>query len=114
MVAGLALFGEFETAVRERRPLRPRGVVHQARVLEPDAVIPRATRFASSITAQQAIETLHSEEGVRVFNLSTNDPDAYSGPHVGLITERLGELIRELDIVVVASAGNQRADTCKA
>jgi hypothetical protein len=115
MVAGLALFGEFETALRERRPLRPRGVVHQGRVLEPDPANPRATRFAPLTTAhqaiEQAIETLHSEEGVRVFNLSINDPDAYSGPHVGLITERLDELIRELDIVVVVSAGNQRADT---
>lgn len=114
MVAGLALFGEFETALRERRPLRPRGVVHQARVLEPDPTIPRATRFAPTVTAhqaiEQAIETLHGEEGVRVFNLSVNDPDAYSGPHVGLITERLDELIRELDIIVVISAGNQRAD----
>lgn len=118
MVAGLTLFGEFESALRGSRPLRPRGVVHQARVLEPDPSIPRATRFAPTTTAHQAIEeaieTLHGEEGVRVFNLSINDPDAYSGPHVGLITERLDELIRELGIVVVISAGNQRANTLDA
>jgi hypothetical protein len=114
MVAGLALFGEFESSLRERRAFRPRGVVHQARVLEPDPRIARATRFAPSMTAhqaiEQAIETLHGEEGVRVFNLSINDPDAYSGPHVGLITERLDELIRELNIVVAVSAGNHGAD----
>ena len=114
MVAGLALFGEFEKPLREGAVLQPRGVVHQARVLEPDPVIARATRFAPSATAhqtiEQAIETLHSEEGVRVFNMSINDPDAYSGPHVGLITERLDELIRELDIVVVVSSGNHGAD----
>lgn len=114
MVAGLALFGEFEPSLREGTPLRPRGVVHQARVLEPDPVIPRATRFAPSLPVhqaiEQAIETLHGEEGVRVFNLSVNDPDAYSGPHVALLTERLDELIRELDIVVVVSAGNHGVD----
>jgi Subtilase family len=114
MVGGLALFGEFETALRERTPLRPQGLIHQARVLEAHPQIPRATRFAPGVTAHQAvedaIETLHNEEGVRVFNLSINDSDPYSGPHVGLLTQRIDELIRELGIVVVVSAGNHRAD----
>jgi hypothetical protein len=113
MVAGLALYGEFEPALRNRTPLVSRGTVHQARVLEPHPAIPRATRFATTTTAHQAvesaIETLHSEEGVRVFNLSINDSDAYSGPHVALLTERIDELIRELGIIVVISSGNHRA-----
>ena len=114
LVAGLALYGEFESALRDRSPLTARGTVHQARVLEPDPVIARATRFAPSTTTHQAveeaIETLHSEEGVRVFNLSINDPDAYAGPHVGLLTQRIDELIRDLGIIVVVSAGNHQAD----
>lgn len=114
MVAGLALFGEFESALREDVALQSSGVVHQARVLEPHPDIPRATRFAPEAIdyqiIEQAIETLHSEEGVRVFNLSIGDPDAYSGPHVGLLTQRLDELIRDLGILVVISAGNHTAD----
>lgn len=110
MVAGIALFGEFEQTLRAGQPFERQGLVHQARVLEPDPERLQATRFAPSITShqaiEQAIEILHSEEGVRVFNLSVNDRDAYAGPHVGLLSERLDELIRELDIIVVVSTGN--------
>jgi hypothetical protein len=114
MVAGLAAYGEFETPLREGLPLVARGPLHQARVLEPNPDWPERTRFAPMVTAhqavEQAIETLHRDEGVRVFNLSITDPDPYSGPHVSLFTERLDELIRELGIVVVVPAGNQRAN----
>ena len=46
--------------------------------------------------------------GVRVFNLSVAYPDPYVGPHVGLMTELLDTLARELGIVVVVATGNSR------
>ncbi len=117
MVAGIAAYREFEAPLRERVPLVARGPLHQARVLEPNPDWPETTRFAPAVTAhqavEQAIETLHREEGVRVFNLSITDPDPYSGPHVSLFTERLDGLVRELGIVVIVSAGNQRANVAQ-
>lgn len=110
MVAGLAAFGDLEEPLRVNRPLVARGPIHQARVLEPHPDWPGRTRLAPHVTTHQvfedAIQTLHNEEGVRVFNISITETDAYSGPHVSLLTERLDELIRELGLVVVIAAGN--------
>ncbi len=118
MVAGLAAFGDFEGPLRSQAPLVRRGVLHEARVLEPHPDLPHRTRFAPDITEHQAveeaIETLHREEGVRVFSMSINDPDSYSGPHVSVFTERIDELIREHEIVVVLSAGNHGVEQLSA
>lgn len=110
MVAGLAAYGDLELPLRSGAPLIRRGAVHEARVLEPHPSLPRRTRFAPGVTEHQAveeaIETLHRDERVRVFSMSINDVDPYSGPHVSVFTERLDELVRELGIVLVVSAGN--------
>jgi hypothetical protein len=114
MVAGLAAYGDFEAPLRGNATLVGRGPIHQARVLEPDPARPSNHRFAPNVTVHQAIEsaiqTLHDEEHVRVFNLSIAQHDAYSGPHVGLLTERLDQLVRELGLVIVVSAGNHAVD----
>jgi len=118
MVAGLAAFGDFEGPLRSNAPLVRRGVVHEARVLEPHPSLPHRTRFAPNVTEHQAveeaIETLRREDQVRVFSMSINDPDAYSGPHVSVFTERIDELIRELGVVVVLSAGNHGVEQLSA
>lgn len=114
MVAGLAAYRDFESALRDDEPLLARGPIHEARVLEPDPNRPHGHRFAPNITVHQAIETaiqtLHDENGVRVFNLSIAQRDGYSGPHVDLLTERLDQLIRELGLVVTVCAGNHAVD----
>lgn len=115
MVAGLAAYGDFEAPLRANAPLVARGPIRQARVLEPNpAGGPTSSRFAPNVTVHQvleaAIQTLHAENRVRVFNLSIAQVDAYSGPHVGLLTERLDELIRELGLVIVVCAGNHGVD----
>jgi hypothetical protein len=111
LVAGLAAYGDFEVPLRDNLVLRGRGPLHVARIIEPDPLRAGATRFAPESLVHQVIEeairTLHSDEGVRVFNLSIGAEDAYSGPHVGLVTESLDALIRELGVVVVIPAGNQ-------
>jgi subtilisin family serine protease len=115
LVAGLAAYGDFEVPLRDGLLLRGRGPIHAARVLEPDPGRPGATRFAPlalvHTVLEDAIRTLHGEEGVRVFNLSIGSEDAYSGPHVGLPTELLDALINELGLLVVLAAGNQPVHT---
>lgn len=117
LVAGLAAYGGFESALSSG----PRGngamlppPVHLvvARVLEPDADSGSlATRFPAGApehsTIAEAIRWMHSEHGVRVFNLSITDSRAYSGPHASLWTVTLDSLARELDIVIVVAAGNR-------
>ncbi len=106
-VAGLAAYGDFEAPIREGEALRG-GPIHVARVLEPDPVLGDRTGFPGIAhrSVEEAIRTLHAEEGVRVFNISITDSDGFSGPHVSLWTESLDELVRELGIVVVVAAGN--------
>ncbi|HKF82541.1 MAG TPA: S8 family peptidase [Solirubrobacterales bacterium] len=110
LVAGLAAYGDFEVPLRDGHLLEGRGPIHCARVLEPDPGPTTATRFPPGSLVhrviEEAIRTLHGEDGVRVFNLSIGSEYAYSGPHVALPTESLDFLIRELGIVVVVAAGN--------
>jgi len=115
MVAGLAAYGDFEAPLRSSSALVARGPIHQARVLEPNpSGGATSSRFAPHATVHQvlesAIQTLHDESAVRVFNLSIAQVDAYSGPHVGLLTERLDQLIRDLGLVIVVCAGNHAVD----
>lgn len=107
-VAGLAAYGDFEAPLREEHPLRG-GPIHVGRVLEPHPQLPGHTTFPglAHLAVEDAIRTLHAEEGVRVFNLSVADDNPFSGPHVALWTESLDNLVRELDVVIVAAAGNR-------
>lgn len=114
MVAGLAAYGDFEAPLRDNATLVAHGPIHGARVMEPDPTRPHRSCFAPNITVHQAIESaiqaLHDDDGVRVFNLSIAQRDGYSGPHVGLLTERLDQLIRDLGLVVTVCAGNHAVD----
>lgn len=113
LVAGLAAYGQFEDQFRvSNHDLAPPARLVCARVLEPDGTgNPLSTHLPSGepdhVVIEQAIRTLHGRHGVRVFNLSITDPFPYSGPHAGPLTERLDELARELDVVIVVSAGNR-------
>ena len=117
LVAGLAAYGGFETALVEaprsnrarlQKPVR----LVVARVLEPaensDSL---ATRFPSDApehsTIAGAIRWMHREHNVRVVNLSITEPSAFHEPHASLWTATLDALVRELDIVIVVAAGNQ-------
>jgi hypothetical protein len=111
MVAGLALYGDFEAALRTNTPLVATGELHEARVLEPDPTALDRARFPQVVTEhvvlEEAIRALHAD-GVRVFNISCNYPYAYGGARPTVLTEMLDSLVRELDILIVASAGNMR------
>lgn len=112
MVAGLAAYGGFEETLNGGGPLpRPVRLV-VARVLEPDEsgnVL--STHMPSDLpdheVIEQAIRRMHSQHGVRIFNISVTDRHPFSGPHASVLTETIDGLVRELNIVVVLAAGNR-------
>lgn len=114
MVAGLCAYGDVENILAGASGWLAYGPIHTVRVLEPDPQDTRRTRFPTDEPAYRVIESairqMHNADGVRIFNLSITDSSAYSGPHVSVWTERLDDLARELDIVIVVAAGNQRPD----
>ena len=118
MVAGLAAYGDFERPLREGKPFVAAGTLIQGRVIEPDPGHMGRYRFPPEqpehMTLEQAIIALNEDHGVRVFVLCVTEVDAYSGPRVSLLTERLDDLIRERDLVVVVPTGNHRVDLATA
>lgn len=109
MVAGRIVFGDIESALAGDAPWVALGPVHSIRVLEQnpddptDAIFPTSTPHHSLI--EDAVRRLHAR-GVRVVNLSVGDRVPFSGPHLSLWSERMDELARELDVVIVVAAGN--------
>lgn len=112
LVAGLLAYGSVEDALAGSKPWVASGPIHSVRVLEPVPGDRETTRLPTDrptyLVIEDAIRRLHEEHGVRVFNLSITDPEPYSGPHVSVWSERIDELSRELDIVIVIAAGNLR------
>lgn len=118
MVAGLAAYGDFEKPLRDGAPFVLGGNIVQGRVIEPKPMDPLSYRFPPEqqeyLTIEQAIAWLHDHHGVRVFVLCVTEIDPYSGPRVSVLTERLDDLVRDRDIVVVVPTGNHNADAATA
>lgn len=114
LVAGRLVYGDVEAALAGAEPWTALGPLHCVRVLEQDPDDPQTAVFPSAIThhllVEQAIRKLHRDHAVRVFNLSIADRFSFSGPHLSLWSERMDELARELDVVIVVAAGNQSAE----
>lgn len=114
LVGGLLVLGDIESAHAGMDDWVAVYPVHAVRVLEPHPDLPGATRFPGSepevSVIEEAVRTLHAEEGVRVFNISITDPSAFDGPHLSLWSERMDELARELDVLFVIAVGNQRPE----
>jgi hypothetical protein len=112
MVGGLAAYGDFEQPLRDGAPLVA-GPIVQARVIEQDPTVADGHRFPPEqpehLTVEDAIRTAHGRDGVRVFVMSVTRTDPYLGPRVSVLTERLDDLARELDIVIVVPSGNHGA-----
>lgn len=113
-VAGLLICGDIEAALAGNANWSAISPIHVARVLEPDSEFPDRAIFPSDepvhMVIEQAIRDLHRDHQVRVFNLSITDDFAFDGPHLSLWSERMDELARELDVVVVVAAGNHRPE----
>lgn len=108
MVAGLAAYGDFESALRDGASLPSPVRVIAARVVEAASGAGSAT-FPTATPEHRVFEAAIREiarRGARVVNISLADRSRYAGPHVDHRTEMLDRLARELDIVIVVASGN--------
>lgn len=107
-VSGLVVYGDVHECL-EKRAWTPRVLVASGKVLMrgPDGrpVFPPDHRPEKLV--EDAIRYLHTNHQCRVFNLSLGNPDdVYEGGRQFGWAELLDHLARELDVVIVASAGN--------
>jgi hypothetical protein len=103
LVAGLALYGDLEVALRAAR-LTPALRLFSGRIL--DAQNEAAHGFIENYV-EQAVRYFHREYGCRVFNLSYGDlRKPYTGRHVRGLAVTLDTLARELSVLFVVPTGN--------
>lgn len=104
LVASLALYGSLESALVEKASLRPAGRLLSLRVLDANNEFP-----SERLWETQLLEAIFfaAQAGARVINLSLGDPRRpYRPPRPTPLAAAIDELARELDLVVVISAGN--------
>jgi len=108
-VAGIAVYGDIAHALANDE-WNPKVRICSAKVLKNDPVwdapvFPEKLRPESMV--EEAIRYFHRERGCRIFNLSINVSDhPYDGGRQFPCAEMLDNLVSELDIVIVISAGN--------
>lgn len=107
-VAGLVVYGDIHHCLASRT-WSPRVLVASGKVLlrgtDGRPVFPPGHRPERVV--ENAIKHLHQHQGCRVFNLSLgNADDVYDGGRQFGWAELLDQLARELDVVIVVSAGN--------
>ncbi len=113
-VAGLVVYGDIAKCLADRS-WQPIVTICSAKILrhqadpdnpvEGEAIFPEENRLEATI--EQAIRHFHSARNCRVFNLSFgNRFEIYDGGRQFPLAEKLDELARDLDIVIVVSAGN--------
>jgi len=106
MVSGLALYGDVEECIRTRSFV-PMLTLYSARVLNSECLFDDDSLITTQM--RQAIEYFRSPDtyNCRVFNISIGDPRLpYQGGKVSPWASILDTLARELDVVIVVSAGN--------
>lgn len=108
-VAGLVIYGSITECLENRR-WEPKVKICSAKVLRHDpywgAIIPDEHR-AEDIT-EKAIRYFAQERQCKIFNLSLeNSGEVYRGGRQFPWAEKLDELARELDIVIVLITGNR-------
>ena len=112
-VAGLVVYGDVARCIEAGR-WAPQVLVANAKVLRRHPTDERLAVFPDhhrpEALVERAIRHFHRTRDCRVFNLSVgNADDVYSGGRQFPWAEVLDRLARELDIVIVVSAGNDRS-----
>lgn len=108
MVAGIALYGDVEACIRSRSFV-PRLTLYSARVLNDQCQFDDEDLITTQM--RQAIEYFRNTYGCRVFNASLGDARLpYRGGKVSPWASILDTLSRELNIVIIVSAGNYNHD----
>jgi hypothetical protein len=104
-LAGAALFGDMRDAI-SAGALEPVGRLAVAKVVGDDGRFPE--RRTVPRVMDTAIRTLHADQGCRLFVLSLGDTNAnLPQGRVGPWAAPLDALARELDVLIVVSAGNR-------
>lgn len=106
-VAGIVVYGDFHKSI-STKIFKPLVRICNAKVMHDDNGSPvfNQEKRPEQIV-KEAIVHFHREYGCRVFNLSAGDPDMlYNSGRQMPWAEVLDQLARELDIVIVISAGN--------
>lgn len=104
-VAGTALFGDLRDAI-STGALEPVGRLAVAKVVGDNGRFPE--RRTVPRVMDTAIRTLHADHGCRLFVLSLGDTNAnLPEGRVGPWAATLDALARELDVLIVVSAGNR-------
>lgn len=105
-VAGTALFGDLRDAI-PTGALEPVGRLAVAKVVGDNGRFPQ--RRTVPHVMDTAIRRLHADHGCRLFVLSLGDTNAnLPQGRVGPWAATLDALARELDVLIVVSAGNRR------
>lgn len=108
MVAGLALYGDVEECIRSRSFV-PRLTLYSARVLNDQCEFDDENLITTQM--REAIEYFRKTYSCRIFNVSLGDRRLpYKGGKVSPWASILDTLARELDVVIVVSAGNYEHD----
>ncbi|HZL06493.1 MAG TPA: S8 family serine peptidase, partial [Coriobacteriia bacterium] len=107
-VAGIAAYGDLGSAVGPGAGLAAPLPIFGARIMEQDPGDPSRAIVVGSMHSQleDALRWLHAQ-GVKVAVCSINADDPDDGALPTAATAMLDELARELDMVVVVSAGNR-------
>jgi len=106
-VAGIVVYGDFDRCF-QRNSFKPLVRICSGKIMHDengDPYFPNDKRPEQLV--REAIEYFHTEYGCRIFNLSAGDLDqVYYGGRQFAWAEMLDQLSRDLDIVIVISAGN--------
>ncbi len=106
MVSGLALYGDVERCI-ETRSFVPLIQLFSARVTNAENLFDEERLITTQM--REAIEYFHESYACRVFCISLGDPRTpYSGGKVSPWASILDSLSRELNVVIVVSAGNYK------
>lgn len=106
-VAGIVVYGDL-SGLKDRKVFTPLVRVYNGKILhkEGDNACFREDKRPEEVV-YNAIKYFHEQYGCRIFNLSVgNDKHVYNGGRQFPWASMLDDLSRELDIVIVVSAGN--------
>ncbi|MDD3140863.1 MAG: S8 family peptidase [Lachnospiraceae bacterium] len=106
-VAGIVVYGDFDNCLKTNC-FKPLVRICNGKIMHDEngnPCFPDDKR--PELIVKEAIEYFYNEFGCRIFNLSAGDSDhLYSGGRQFAWAEMIDQLARELDIIIIISAGN--------
>ena len=110
-VAGIVAYGDFLGHDNENHVFRPLVRVCNGKVMHNESGNPSFVEDKRpEVIIKEAVEYFYNEYDCRIFNLSSGNADyLYNSGRQMPWAELLDQLVRELDIIIVVSAGNVSA-----